>query len=98
LKLELAIQPFDNKGLSFASQGSDKSVTFDGRDHAVTGKDGLTLSGRRHGARAMEFTEKNGGKVDRAREFELSRDGRTLTETIRIAGQTVPDILVFERE
>jgi hypothetical protein len=56
------------------------------------------LSGRRHGARAMEYAEKNQGKVDRARRFELSADGRTLTETLRTAGQTTPDVLVFERE
>jgi hypothetical protein len=98
LKLELGIQPFENKGLSFASPGSNKSVTFDGRDREVAGKDGLTLSGRRRGVRAMEYTEKNRGKVDRARQFELSRDGRTLTETLRTAGQRIADVLVFERE
>jgi hypothetical protein len=99
LKLELGIQPYDGKGLSFVSPGSDKSVIFDGQDHAVPGdKDGLTLSGRRRGARAMEYTEKNRGKIGHARQFELSRDGRTLTEIRRTAGQTTPDVLVFERE
>ena len=99
LKLELAIQPHDNKGFSFVSPGSDKSVTFDGRDHAVPGaKDGLTLSGRRRGQRALEYTESTGGKVARTRQFELSPDGRTLTETLRAAGQTTPDVFVFERE
>jgi hypothetical protein len=99
LKLELAIQPYDNKGLSFVSPGSDKRVIFDGRDHAVPGaEDGLTLSGRRRGARAMEYMEKSRGKVEHARQFELSRDGRTLTETLRTAGQRTPDLFVFERE
>jgi len=99
LKVELGIQPYDNKGFSFVSPGSEKSVIFDGRDHAVAAaKGGLTLSGRRSGKRAMEYTEKNGGKVERAREFELSADGRTLTETLRTVGQTIPDVLVFERE
>ena len=98
LRLELGIRPYDNKGLSFVSPGSDKSVTFDGRDHAVPGTDGLTLSGRRHGTRAMEYMEKNGSKVERARRFELSLDGRTLKETVRSAGQTTPTVLVFERE
>lgn len=97
LKLELGIKPHDN-GLSFVSPGSDKSVTFDGRDHAVPGKDGVTLSGQRRGMQTMEYTEKNRGKVERARQFELSSDGRTLTETVRTAGKTVSDVFVFERE
>jgi hypothetical protein len=68
LKLELEIRPYDNRGLSFVSRGSDKSVTFDGRDHAVPGSaNSLTLSGRRRGAGTMGYTEKNGGKVERTR-------------------------------
>jgi hypothetical protein len=46
----------------------------------------------------MEYTEKSRGKVEHARRFELSRDGRTLTETLRTAGQRTPDLFVFERE
>jgi hypothetical protein len=99
LKLKLQIQPYGSKGFSFASAGSNRSVTFDGREHAVPGdKDGLTFSGRRRGARAMQYTEKNRGVVQRARQFELSRDGRTLTETLRTPGHATPDVFVFERE
>jgi hypothetical protein len=99
LKLELTIQPHGDKRLSFVSPGSDKAVTFDGRDHAVAGaKDGLTLSGRRRGPRALDYTERTGGKVARRRQFELSSDGRTLTETLRTAGQPTPEVFVFARE
>ena len=99
LKLELGIQPYDGKGLSFVSPGSEKNVIFDGRHHAVPGaKDGLTLTGRRRGPRALEYAEMSGGKIEHARRFQLSSDGRTLTETIRTAGQATPDIFVFERE
>jgi hypothetical protein len=99
LKLELGIHPYMGNGLSFVSAGSQKNVTFDGRDHAVPGaKDGLTLSGLRRGARAMDYAEMRGGKVEHARQFQLSRDGRTLTETIRTADQATPDVFVFERE
>jgi len=98
LKLELAIQPHGDKTLSFVSPGSDKTVTFDGRDHPVPGaKDGLTLSGRREGRRTLEYTESAGGKVARTRRFELSRDGRTLTATLRTPGQATPDVFVFAR-
>lgn len=99
LQLELEIRPYDGRGLWFVSPGSDKKVIFDGKDHAVAGaKDGLTLSGRRRGAQAIDYAEKSGGKVQRARRFRLSSDGRSLTETLRAAGQQTPDILVFERE
>jgi hypothetical protein len=99
LKLELAIQPYGKKGLRFVSAGSDKSVTFDGRDHLVPdSKDGAALSGRRRTARSLDYTEKSQGKIARARHFELSRDGRTLTETLGTPGQATPDVFVFERE
>jgi hypothetical protein len=99
LKLELAIQAHGDMGLSFVSPGSDKNVTFDGRNHAVQdAKDGLILSGRRQGRRALEYTESNGGKVTRRRQFKLSPDDRTLRETLHTTGQTTPDVLVFERE
>jgi hypothetical protein len=99
LKLELGIEPYEGKGLSFVSSGSVKSVTFDGRDHALPGaKEGLTASGRRRGPRAMEYTESNRGEVERTRQFTLAPDGRTLTETLRTTGQATPDVFVFERE
>ena len=99
LRLELEIQPYGGKGLSFTSPGSDRRVTFDGQDHAYCGsRDGRTLSGRRHGAHAMEYTEKSRGKVEHVREFQLSPDGRTLTETVRTPGRSTPDRFVFERE
>jgi hypothetical protein len=99
LSVEFAIEPYDNEGFSFVSSASTKNVTFDGREHAARGtKDGSTFSGRRRGARAMEYTEMTGGKIERQRRFEVSSDGRTLTETLHIAGQAIPDVLVFARE
>lgn len=97
LKLELEIQHYGNKGLSFTSLGSKKSVIFDGRDHAAEGSNEVTFSGQRRGARAMDYSEKNGGKVAHLRAFQLSRDGRTLTETLRTPGHGIPDIFVFQR-
>ncbi|HEX4800935.1 MAG TPA: hypothetical protein VFU91_07115, partial [Sphingomicrobium sp.] len=97
LKLEMDIQPYGNEGLSFTSSGSTKDVTFDGRDHAAEGSKDVTFSGRRRGARTMDYTEKNGGKVAHLRAFQLSRDGRTLTETLRTPGHGVPDVFVFQR-
>src|SRR6185437_13321690 len=98
LKLELGIHPYERKGLSFVTPGSNKSVIFDGRNHAVPGKNGLAFSGRRSGAHGLQYAERTMGRLERERQFELSRDGRTLTEAIRTAGRAIPDVLVFVRE
>jgi hypothetical protein len=98
LKLEMEIQPYGKQGLSFNS-GSNKNVTFDGLEHAAAGStDGVTFSGRRRGARSMEYTERKHGEIQRVRQFALSSDGRSLTETLRTPGQATPDIYVFQRE
>jgi|SRR5579884_75737 len=99
LTWELEIQPFESKGLRFLSPGSDKTVTFDGRPHSYPGVDeGMTLSGRRVSAQKMRFNESSGGRVEKTRLFELSRDRRSFRETVHVVGQTIPDVLVFERE
>jgi len=99
LKLELVIRPYENRGFSFVSPDSEKRIAFDGAEHPVPGaQDGLTISGRRVGTLAIEYTEKNRGKIERVRQFALSSDRRTLTETLRTAGQSTADVLVFERE
>src|SRR5690349_13579628 len=61
LTLELQIQPYGKNGLSFASPGSDKRVTFDGRDHPAAGSADASFSGERPGPRALEYREKSGG-------------------------------------
>ena len=99
LKLELTMQPYDSSGLSFLSGTSERNIIFDGRDHAAPGTtDGVTFSGRRPSTRRLEYTEANRGRIERVRQFQLSRDGRTLTEVVQIAGQNTPNVLVFDRE
>jgi hypothetical protein len=44
------------------------------------------------------MTNKRGGKVTDTREISLSKDGKTLTMTIRGPGRSLPDVLVFDRE
>lgn len=98
LKAELGIEPYENKGLTFHSQGSDKNMIFDGIDHPVPGKQGMSFSGRRRGLRVLEYTDRDNGKITRERRLEISRDGRTLTEITHVAGRATPDVYVFERE
>lgn len=99
LELELEIEPSEHRGLTFASSGPPRRVIFDGRDHPAPGaSNGLTLSGWRRSARSIEYRETIGGKLARVRQFRLSSGGRTLTETLRVPGQTAPDVFLFERE
>jgi hypothetical protein len=98
LKLELEIQPYGDNGLRFVSPGSDKSVAFDGKEHPAPATAGLMLAGTRSGLRKMKYTETNNGKLTGEKEFELSPDRRTLTETVHLVGQALPDVLVFERQ
>jgi hypothetical protein len=99
LELELAIESSsDPKRLRFVSPGLDKSVVFDGREHAVAGAEGMTSTGRRSGPRSLQYSEKDGGKAGRVRRFVLSADGRTLRETIHVPGQATDTVFVFERE
>jgi hypothetical protein len=106
--IELQIQPYEGDGLSFNSgpdSGSDaeiaRSLKFDGHDYPdlnSNGEPGSAVSGRRVNERILEITEKSKGKITGTRQIELSRDLKTLTITVRLAGQSRPkSILVYDR-
>ena len=48
--------------------------------------------------RSLEITDKIKGKVTHTQEVNLSPDLKTLTTTVHPAGQSKPNILVFNRE
>lgn len=99
LNVEQQIRPYGKSALSFVSRGIVKNITFDGQDHALAGaKEGTIASGRRESVRAMEYTEKNNGKIVATRTLTLSTDGKKLTITVQPAGQSTPNTLVFARE
>jgi len=99
LKFELQIQPYDRKGFSFVRQGSVKNIVFDGHDHAIASATaGATASGTRRSERALQYTDKNGGKIVDTQALALSTDGKTLTINVHKAGQVTPNALVFARE
>ena len=98
---EIEIRPYGSHGFTFAvpAANSVKNVAFDGQDHAVPGPvEGLTAAGRRPDERVLEMTDKLKGALYDTRTYRLSRDGKILTMTMHIAGQSAPNILVFERE
>jgi hypothetical protein len=97
---EMEIRPNGAQGLSFLIPAAKavKNVTFDGQDHPAGSAADVTASGRRIDDRALEITDKAQGKLTDARSYKLSPDGKTLTLTLHLPGQSSPNVLVFERE
>jgi len=95
----LQVRPHESDGLSviIPGQPDTTSVTFDGKDH-LDAHSSSTFSARRLDARTVEILRKSGGKITLTRQLALSRDLKTLTMTVRIAGEGEPRIYVFERQ
>ena len=88
---------------------SMKNPTFRGQtDFKLDGKEytpkgpraakGTTVSGKAIDARKMELTYKLKGKVTETDLWELSADGKTLTDTVNYSGESKPEIDIFERQ
>ena len=98
-EIELEIQPYGSGGLSFSSPGLGLAlkVKLDGNDAASAGPDAppaSTFSGRHVNQHCVELTNKS-----QTIRFEVSTDLRTLTMSVRQAGESEPrNILVFDRE
>ncbi len=100
---EFEIQPFETDGLSFLtpSEHETQNMRFDGKDYPDAGPDvpaGTVSSGHRVNDNTLEMTDKIQGKVVTTRQIELSADLKTLKMTVHPAGQSKPNILVFDRE
>jgi len=97
-EIELEIRPYGSGGLSFSSPGLGLAVEakFDG-DSASAGPDApraSRFSGRRVNQHGVELTNKS-----QTIRFEVSADLKTLTMSVRQAGESEPrNTLVFDRE
>jgi hypothetical protein len=100
---EFQIRPYEGDGLSLInpSEGSTKSIKFDGKDYSAQGKyvvPGSVSSGRRVNERTLEVTDKIKGRIADTEQIKLSPDLKTLTIIIHPSGQSRPNIFVFDRE
>ena len=88
---------------------SMKNSTFQGKtDFKLDGKEytpkgprvakGTTVSGKSIDARTMELTYKLKGKTTETDRWELSEDGKTLTDTVNYPGESKAEVDVFERQ
>ncbi len=86
--IELEIQPYEGDGLSLISPlvGGTKNIRFDGKDS------------RRVNQHSLELTNNSQGRI-RVTQMEVSADLRTLTISVRLAGEKdLGTTLVFDRE
>lgn len=104
-RIELQIQPYEGDGLSFKRSDEEmvKRIKLDGNDHPEldpkAGDTGAAYSGRRVNERSLEITDKFKGKITGTRQIELSNDLKTLTVTVHMVGQNMPQsIFVYDRE
>lgn len=100
---EIDIQPWQGDGLSFMTpaQHETQNMKFDGKDYPDRGPNmlaGSASSGHRVTESTLEISNKIKDKVRSTRQITLSPDHKTLTMTIHKAGQTMPNIFVFDRE
>jgi hypothetical protein len=104
-RIELEVQPDEGDGLSFKRSDEEMpgKIKFDGKDYPDLdpngGGQGAAYSGRRVNELSLEVTYKFKGETTGTRQIELSKDLKTLTVTVRHAGQNRPQsILVYDRE
>jgi hypothetical protein len=100
---QIVIRSYKNDGLSFVNpaQEATTNMKFDGKDYMTVGPNvpaGAVSSGRRVNESTLEITDKMKDKVTDTRQLDLSPDLKTLTMTVHAAGQTKPNVLVFDRE
>lgn len=97
------IEPYEGDGLSFISpaENATLSMKFDGKDYAENGPNvapGSASSGRRVNERTLVLTDKVQNHVMDTAEFKVSPDGKTLTLTVHVKGQSKPLTFVYDKE
>jgi hypothetical protein len=99
----LEIEKWQGDGYSFLDRAYKERTDFklDGKDYTPTGPrvpKSTTVSGKSIDAHTMELTSRLKGKTTETDRWELSADGKTLTDTINFSGESKPEIDVFERQ
>ena len=90
-------------GYSMTNQTFQGKTDFklDGKEYTPKGPrvpKGLTVSGKEIDAHNMELTYKLKGKTNETDRWELSADGKTLTDTVNYPGESKQEVDVFERQ
>jgi len=99
----LQIASWEGDGYSMSNLTFQEKTEFklDGKDYTPTGPrvpKGTTVSGKSIDAHTMELTSKLKGKTTETDRWELSADGKTLSDTINFSGESKPEVDVCERQ
>ena len=97
------VEKWKGDGYSLINPAFQGRVDFklDGKEYTGKGPRvpaGATMSGKRVDDRTMELTFKLKGKKRSTERWVVSADGKTLTQTVTDAGQSKPEIEVYERQ
>jgi len=100
--LTMEVAKWQADGYSFLNPAFKQRLHFklDGKEYTPTGPrvpKGTTVSASKSGE-AMELTYKLKDKTTETDRFEVSADGKLLTETVTYAGVNKPEVDVYDRE
>jgi hypothetical protein len=99
----ITIEKWQGAGYSRTSPVFKETLQFnlDGKEYTPKGPrvpPGMTVSAKKIDAHSMELTSKLKGKTIETDKYEVSADGKTLTQTVTYAGVSKPEIDVWNRE
>jgi hypothetical protein len=101
LTIEMAKWQGDGYLLSNPAYKQHLHFKLDGKDYTPTGPrvaKGTAVSASKVDDHNMELTYKLNGKTTETDLWELSADGKTLTQTVTYAGVSKPEVDVYDRE
>jgi hypothetical protein len=99
----IAIAKWQDDGYSRTNPAFKETLEFklDGKDYTPKGPrvpPGMTVSGKKIDDHSMELTYKLKGKAIETDKYEVSGEGKTLTQTVTYAGVSKPEIDIYDRE
>jgi len=100
---DMEMAKWEGNGYSMKSPAFREETDFklDGKDYTPKGPrvaKSTTVSGKAIDAHTMELTYKLKGKTTETDRWELSADGKTLTDTINFSGESKREVDVYERQ
>ena len=101
--LPIEIAKWQRDGYTLTNPAYKQHLRFklDDKDYTPTGPrvpKGMTAAAKKIDDRTIELTYKLNGKTIETDRWELSAEGKTLTQTVTYAGVSKPEVDVFDRE
>ena len=99
--IEIAMWEKDGYSIKIPIYKGETNFKLDGKDYTPKGPrvaKGTTISGKKIDDRTMELTYKLNGKTNETDRWELSTDGKTLTNTVTYPGVDKQEVDVYDRQ